>query len=99
MKPDDIIPYGKLVAEEGVQLQKGMNYASGSRHSILLMSIRKGAPYRDDIDTQSGNLIYEGHDAPRCKNGPDPKSVDQPMTYHKGTLTENGKFYRDAVDF
>ena len=62
MKPDDIIPYAKIVAEEGVQLQKGMNYASGSRSSIFLMSIRKGAPYRDEIDTQSGNLIYEGHD-------------------------------------
>jgi len=61
MKPDDIIPYAKIVAEEGVQLQKGMNYASGSRSSIFLMSIRKGAPYRDEIDTQSGNLIYEGH--------------------------------------
>jgi len=99
MKPDDIIPYAKIVAEEGVQLQKGMNYASGSRPSIFLMSIRKGAPYRDEIDAQSGNLIYEGHDAPRRKNGPNPKTIDQPMTYPKGTWTENGKFYRAAVDF
>jgi len=36
MKPDDIIPYAKIVAEEGVQLQKGMNYASGNSPSVPL---------------------------------------------------------------
>ena len=31
--------------------------------------------------------------------GPDPKTVDQPLTNPSGSLTENGKFYRDAIDF
>jgi hypothetical protein len=99
VRPDDIIPYAKIAAEEGMQFQRGMNYKSANRSSVFHMSVRKGAPYRDQIDPQSGNLIYEGHDAPRRKNGPNPKTIDQPMTYPKGTWTENGKFYRAAVDF
>lgn len=98
MKVDDIISYYELVNEEKSALQKGMNYNSGKNYSVFLMSVRKGAPYADEFDKKTGNLIYEGHDVSR-QYSKDPKSVDQPLTTPNGTWTENGKFYRAATDF
>lgn len=98
MKPDDVILYSHLVAEEGANLQKGMNYGTKKSYSVFLMSIRKGAPYRDKVDRKTGIIIYEGHDAPR-KAGVDPKAVDQPLTTPNGKWTENGKFFRAATDY
>ena len=31
---------------------------------FFLMSVRKNAPYADEYDAKTGNLIYEGHDVP-----------------------------------
>ena len=98
MKVDDIISYYELVHAEKSALQKGMNYNSGNGYSVFLMSIRKGAPYADEMDKKTGNLIYEGHDVSK-KYSHDPKSVDQPLVTPKGTWTENGKFHRAATDF
>lgn len=53
MKPDDIISYSELVAEEKANLQKGMNFGIGNKYSVFLMSVRPGAPYRDKIDPVS----------------------------------------------
>jgi hypothetical protein len=50
MEVDDIISYGQLVAEENVNLQKGMNFGIGRHYSVFLMSVRRGAPYADAID-------------------------------------------------
>lgn len=97
MKTDDIISYHELVAEEQINLQKGMNFGAGKNYSILLMSVRHGAPYDDAFD-ESGNLIYEGHGIPRTAGGPDPKSVDQPMQTPGGSWTENGKFFQAAIN-
>lgn len=99
MNVDDIISYGELVSAEKLMLQKGMNFGVGKDYSILLMSQRANAPYRDVVDDATGILIYEGHDQPRTKDCPNPKTVDQPMTTPKGTLTENGRFFRAATDF
>ncbi|HET9130371.1 MAG TPA: hypothetical protein VFO86_05445, partial [Terriglobia bacterium] len=99
MHVDEIFTYDKLVAEEKANLQKGMNFGIGKSYSVLLMSVRKGAPYADEIDKKSGMLIYEGHDVHRTKETPDPKVIDQPMTTPNGSWTENGKFFRAALDF
>lgn len=99
MKVDDIIAYSDLVAEERINLQKGMNFGVGNGYSIFLMSVRKGAPYADALDEETRTLIYEGHDQPRLKNGPEPKTVDQPLQTPNGTWTENGKFFRAAIDY
>jgi hypothetical protein len=96
---DDIISYHELVTEEGANLQKGMNFGVGGEYSVLLMSVRKGAPYADQINEKTGTLIYEGHDEPDRKQGPRPKDVDQPMLTPNGKWTENGKFFRAAKDF
>jgi hypothetical protein len=68
----------------------------GRTYSVILMSVRPGAPYRDRIEDDGSTLIYEGHDVPRSRNIPDPKSVDQPEFSPSGTMTQNGKFHEAA---
>jgi len=63
------------------------------------MSVREGAPYADRVDEGGRVIIYEGHDAPRRRDGPNPKSVDQPEFIPSGKPTENGKFAAAARAF
>src|SRR6266540_1241517 len=93
----EIISYPELVSREKANLQKGMNFGIRPGYSIILMSVRQGAPYHDCIDLERNLLIYEGHDVHRTA-GVDPKVVDQPMSTSGGGLTENGKVYRAAKD-
>jgi hypothetical protein len=103
----EIISYPEMVQREGIALQKGMNFrvrGGASGYSIILMSVRKGAPYKDQWHDESssgpyaGMLEYEGHDAPRTRNSNvDPKAVDQPKYHPSGSLTENGKFFQTAI--
>ena len=93
----EIISYPELVAREKANLQKGMNFGIRPGYSIILMSVRRGAPYHDRYDAEQNLLIYEGHDVHRSR-GIDPKKVDQPMNTPRGGLTENGKFFRAAKD-
>lgn len=95
-KPGDIISYLEMCLAEGTSLQRGMNYHLNQRYSVILMSVRPGAPYADRIEEDGKVLIYEGHDIARQKDGPDPKFVDQPMRYPGGALTQNGLFYEAA---
>ena len=97
MNPGDVISYIDMCKEEGVNLQRGMNFRLRSGRSVILMSLRPGAPYKDRVEEDGRVLIYEGHDIPRTKGAPDPKSVDQPESHHGGTLTENGKFKSAAL--
>lgn len=99
MEVDDIISYHDLVTEEKAALQKGMNYGVGKKYSVFLMSLREGAPYADALDQVTGMLTYEGHDEPQRRGGPNPKDIDQPLTTPRGSWTENGKFFRAAMDF
>lgn len=95
---DKVISYHEMVALEKVSLQRGMMFSDGKRkYSILLMSQRKDAIYNDTFD-DSGNLVYEGHDV-RTEGGIDPKLVGQPLETPSGMWTENGKFYKAAMDF
>jgi hypothetical protein len=94
-KIDDIISYTELVAAEGINLQRGMNFNVKPDYSVLLMSIRKNAPYADEYDEKTNTLIYEDHDVPSNLTE-SPKTVDQALVTPKGTLTENGKFFTAA---
>jgi len=96
--PGDIISHAQMCLEEGVSLQKGMNFRIKGGTTVLLMSVRKGAPYEDQVLNDGKILIYEGHDVPR-NLARDPKSVDQPIQTPSGTLTENGKFFKAAENF
>jgi hypothetical protein len=99
MEVDDIISYHDVVTAEKAALQKGMNFGVRKKYSIFLMSLRENAPYADALDPVTGMLTYEGHDEPQRKSGPNPKEVDQPLTTPRGSWTENGKFFRAAMDF
>lgn len=99
IEPGDVISYLEMCREEGVNLQKGMNYRLHGGYSVILMSLRPGAPYADRIEENGRVLIYEGHDIPRRKSGPNPKMVDQPMMHASGTLTQNGLFYQAAMKY
>jgi len=96
---NEIIPYLEMCQREGLSLQRGMNFQAGKGCSIILMSVRKNAPYRNRFDADGSTLIYEGHDVSKRGNGPDPKVVDQPEKTPTGSLTENGKFYRAGQEY
>ena len=83
----------------GVNLQRGMNFRLRNRESVILMSVRPGAPYADQFEDEGRTLIYEGHDIPKTANGPNPKDVDQPDHHPGGPLTQNGLFAEAAVRF
>lgn len=88
-----IIAYSEMVACEGMMLQKGMNFRVKPHYSIILMSIRKGAPYQDQWHEKTGMLEYEGHNEKNfASSNIDPKTIDQPYKTSSGSLTDNGKF-------
>ncbi|MCX8044352.1 MAG: HNH endonuclease [Desulfobacterota bacterium] len=98
-KANEVISCLEMCQREGVNLQKGMNYQLGRGYSVILMSGRDNAPYRDRFEDNGSTLIYEGHDVQRRKGITDPKSIDQPEFNPTGSLTENGKFHRAAQDY
>lgn len=79
--------------ESQEQIQRGMNFGMGGTYSVILMSIKKNAPYADRISDDGLTIYYEGHDMPGDKL----KQNDQPVQYPSGTDTQNGQFKR-AID-
>ena len=47
---DNIISYIEMCRREGLSLQAEMNFGVGGNHSVILMSVRPNAPYRDRIE-------------------------------------------------
>jgi len=96
-----IIAYPEMSYREGMTLQKGMNFLAHKPYSIILMSVRKGAPYQDQWHEATGVLEYEGHDVPKSslRGSPDPKRTDQPLALPSGKLTENGRFFQAADEY
>ncbi len=93
---NEVISYNEMCQREGLSLQRGMNFSSSGRPSIILMSQRSNAPYDDVILGDGSTLVYEGHDHPRNQDCGDPKAVDQPELLPSGKPTENGKFFAAA---
>ncbi len=92
LQPAEIISYMEMCSAVGVNLQRGMNFRLQGTETVILMSLRPGAPYADRVEDEGRTLIYEGHDCARTVGGPDPKKVDQPEKYPGGSLTQNGLF-------
>ena len=88
-----------MCIREKTSLQRGMNFRIGGNYSVILMSTRRNAPYKDEIIEDGTVLIYEGHDIPKNYSNEKPKEVDQPEKNFKGTLTQNGKFHKAAQDY
>ena len=96
---DNVISYIEMCRREGSSLQQGMNFGLGGNHSVILMSLRPNAPYRDRIEDGGTTLIYEGHDHPKTAAYRNPKVVDQPVRFPSRSLTQNGKFHQAAQEF
>ena len=96
---DNVIFYIEMCQREGTSLQAGMNFGLGGNHSVILMSLRANAPYRDRLEDGGTKLVYEGHDHPKGAACPNPKVVDQPervRVYEKirtGIWSYNGIFH------
>jgi hypothetical protein len=86
----------EMCSTVGVNLQRGMNFRLRGTESVILMSIRAGAPYADRIEDEGRTLIYEGHDVARTADAPYPKNVDQPERNPGGSLAQNGLFAEAA---
>ena len=99
MSPGDIISYLEMCTVEKVNLQRGMNFHLRGNYSVILMSLRQGAPYADRIEEDGNILVYEGHDIPKTKGISDPKKIDQQMRTPNGTLTQNGLFFEAATNY
>ncbi len=97
--PNEIISYLEMCRREGTSLQRGMNFNLGGTHSVILMSVRPNAPYRDRFEDDGATLIYEGHDESKTNGSPDPKRIDQPEKSFSGRLTQNGLFNGAAQEF
>lgn len=95
MNAGDIISYPELCLHEGYSVQRGMNFKVKNGVTVVLMSVRKGAPYADRVEEDGRVLIYEGHDVPK-NLAKHPKLVDQVLSGSNGKFTENGKFFAAA---
>jgi len=95
--PGEVISYLEMCQAWSASLQKGMNFHLRPNRSVILMSRRRNAPYRDHVASDGRVLIYEGHDVPRTSQNPRPKIVDQPRTTPGQKLTQNGLFERAAL--
>jgi HNH endonuclease len=99
MMANEIISYLEMCQRESSSLQRGMNFRLGRNYSVILMSLRPNAPYRDRVDEEGSILVYEGHDVSKSDFYPEPKLVDQPGRTSSGNFTENGKFHKAAQEF
>lgn len=97
---DQIISYRQMCDAENVQtLQRGMNYRLNANYSVILMSQRRNAPYKDRILKDGLTVEYEGHDVPKTSSQIDPKKIDQPRQTQSGRLTQNGLFAAAVDDY
>ncbi len=93
----EVISYIEMCQAWSTSLQRGMNFRLRPDRSVILMSRRENALYRDRIEENGNALIYEGHDISRSPAGPNPKLVDQPRVTPSGRLTQNGMFAEAAA--
>src|SRR3989344_6246957 len=97
---DDILSYREMCDAENVQtLQRGMNFRLNPLYSVILMSQRSNAPYKDRIYEDGVTVEYEGHDVSRQGYQHDPKSENQPAKLQSGKLTQNGLFIKAVEEF
>lgn len=66
----EVISYLDMCQEEGVNLQRGMNFKLRDGVSVVLMSVRKGAPYADRIEEDGRVLnLHFDHVIPYSRGG------------------------------
>lgn len=96
---DDILSYREMCDVENAQtLQRGMNFHLNNSYSVILMSQRTNAPYKDKIHDDGITIEYEGHDVSK-KYSQNPKYKDQPDKLPSGKLTQNGLFMQSINEY
>jgi len=50
IKPGEGISYTEICLKVGYSLQRGMNFQIGGTTSVILMQLRKNAPYADRVE-------------------------------------------------
>jgi len=97
---DDILSYREMCDAEGKQtLQRGMNYRINPAYSVILMSQRPNAPYKDKLYPDGVTIEYEGHDVSKNGHESNPKAEDQPEILPSGKFTQNGLFVKSVKDY
>lgn len=86
-------------AENVQTLQRGMNFRMNPLYSVILMSQRLNAPYKDKIHSDGLTIEYEGHDVSRRAHDHNPKTEDQIEKLSSGRLTQNGRFIQAAQEY
>ena len=95
-RSSQIVSGGELMAREGVELHKSMNFRdSGGLLSVFLV-LRREEEFKDEWNEDSEIYTFEGHDSTTVENG---KSVDQIAMYPDGRMSDNGKFLKAATNF
>src|SRR3972149_1995479 len=99
---DDILSYREMCDAENVQtLQRGMNFRLNPLYSVILMSQRSNAPYKDKVYPDGFSIEYEGHDVLKRSYGHNPKNDDQPVKVYEKIM--NGvwslKGFFDLIDY
>jgi hypothetical protein len=95
--PGKIISYLDMGRHWSVSFQRGIHFQLRPDISVILMSRRKNAPYKNAIEPGGLSLRYAGHDIPKNKDCPNPKIVDQPRQSPGGSLTQNELFEKAAL--
>jgi len=97
---DDILSYREMCDAEGKQtLQRGMNFRINPSYSLILMSQRSNAPYKDRIYDDGITIEYEGHDVNKRSYDHNPKNEDQPRNLPSGKLSQNGYFAKSVEEY
>ena len=89
-----IISMSEVIAREGIELARGMNFRDSGGPLSVLLSLPRDGEYTDTWDAARGLFIYEGHDS--IAEGARGREDDQLLMYASGKPTENGKFYKAA---
>lgn len=78
-----------------------MNYRLNASYSVVLLSQRPNAPYKDHIHPDGVTIEYEGHDIPRNRAlySQNPKNEDQSPVLPSGFFTQNGLFSKAVDDY
>lgn len=84
---------------ENQTLQRGMNFRLNPLYSVILMSQRSNAPYKDKIYSDGITIEYEGHDLSKREYSHNPKFQDQPEKLPSGKLTQNGRFMEAVKNY
>ena len=96
LRASPILSAAELIAREGVNLQKGMNYRdTGGRLAVFLVLSHEGN-FHDEWDEDTETYVYRGHDSTTVEGG---KLRDQIAMYPDGRVTDNGKFFKAANAF